>query len=473
MSKLSHSHLRRRIGTRADTRVHFLFVSLLISFGATHVSAASTSAVLAVDASRIDGEQAPLATADTLRTQLSSSGSQLLSAADVIKRLTDVGVPSSQAVDVSRTVSEAEAAYQAVDPERSVALLERAIAALVSAPVVTPKDAALLEDLRVRMAVRLLAVAGPDESGNGESTAGRRAKVVLQDALRANPTLALDAAKHPPKARRLLDEARLELSRAGAAGLTVDSVPEGATVFVEGRAVGKTPLALVDALSPGRYRVWVEDAGVRSRTRVVDVQKDTPAVVIDLAFEGALDASAPSLRPLAGQTVDDRMAARVGALLGVDELILCGIARYDDARWLYTVVFSVAEGTAMRRGAVRIVGEAPSETEVASLAAFLNERAPLDDRPVPSTILPKAAASAAAAVETADDARLVSAAPSSMNASEAGDDAGMPWAVIGITAGIAGALVVVAAGVVTGVVVFMSLNTPEPDPVGRFDVVIE
>jgi hypothetical protein len=436
---------------------------------------ATTTAVLAVDATRIDGEAAPLTTADALRARLSASGQGVLSSGDVVKRLADSGVSTAQQVDVTRTISEAEAAYQAVDPERSIVLLERAVDSLVTAPVVTPTEAALLEDLRVRMAVRLLLVAGPDESGSGESTSGKRAKVILKDALRANPTLVLDAAKHPPKARRLLDEARLELSRAGTAGLTVDSTPDGATVFVEGRAVGKTPLTLVDALSPGRYRVWVEDAGVRSRTRVIDVQKDTPPVVIDLAFEGALDAGAPALRPLSGQTIDDRMAARVGALLGVDELILCGIARYDDARWLYTVVFTVAAGTAMRRGAVRIVGEAPSDSEIASLAAFLQERAPLDARPVPSTILPVTAPKRAAASSPRYEAQSASPAHASSGPSEAEDNAGFSWALVGVSVGLASALVVVVAVVAAtaGTLVFLNMSEPDPEPVGRFDVVIE
>jgi hypothetical protein len=48
----------------------------------------------------------------------------------------------------------------------------------------------------------MLAFAVPDERGSAESTTGKRAKVNMQDAQRAKPTLALDSARHPPKVRR-------------------------------------------------------------------------------------------------------------------------------------------------------------------------------------------------------------------------------------------------------------------------------
>jgi len=435
----------------------------------------ATTAVLPVDATRIDGEPAPVDAAEALRARLMTNGVAVLPIAEIAKRFADEGGVATSA-DVQRTLSEAEAAYQAVDPERSVALLEKAVVALTSASTVSSTDAALLEDIRVRTAVRLLAVAGPDETGNGESAQGGRAKVHLMDALRANPTLALDAARHPPKVRRLLDEARLALAKAGTAGLTVDSTPDGATVVVEGRALGKTPLALEGALAPGRYRVWVEREGARSRTRFVDVKKGGAPIAIDLAFEGALSPKGPSLAPLPGETVDERLAARVGTLLGVESLVLCGVARFDDARWLYAVVFDVAGGRAERRGAVRVKGDAPADDEIDALAAFLGERAPADARPVPNAILPLKVVATSAPPSTTDalaeDASVSRAAASTSEP----EDEGLPLGLIGLAAGGGAVVVVVVVGAIAGGLglYLLSTNGSTPsEPVGRFDVVLE
>ena len=49
----------------------------------------------------------------------------------------------------------------------------------------------VLEDARLKCAQRLLGLAGPGETGNGESKNGALAKRHLQNALKANPTLEL------------------------------------------------------------------------------------------------------------------------------------------------------------------------------------------------------------------------------------------------------------------------------------------
>lgn len=455
---------------------HSTLLCMCAFASATHATTAhATTAVLPVDASRIDGEAAPLDAAEALRARLTKNGEAVLPIAELTKRFADEGGAHGAPVDVQKTLSEAEAAYQAVDPERSVALLEKAVAALTSAPTVSATDATLLEEIRVRTAVRLLAIAGVDETGNGESAHGGRAKVHLMDALRANPTLALDAAKHPPKVRRLLDEARLSLAKAGTAGLTVDSTPDGASVFVEGRAIGKTPLALDGALVPGRYRLWIERDGARSRTRFVDVKKGGPPIAIDLAFEGALSAQGPSLAPLPGETVDERLAARVGTLLGVESLVLCGVARFDDARWLYAVVFDVAGGRAERRGAVRVKGDVPADEEIDALAAFLGERASADARPVPNVILPPKAVDAAAPSATTGPLAEMASETRATPAAAPAEDEGLPLGIIGLAAG-GGALVVVVVGAIAsglGLYLLTTYATPPSEPVGRFDVVIE
>lgn len=67
------------------------------------------------------------------------------------------------------------------------------------------------------------------------------------------------------------DRGRLE--RTGV--LTVDTAPEGATIYVNDRRHGDPTPTRVQRLSPGRYRVRVEKAGFRDWTRTVEVQSRT------------------------------------------------------------------------------------------------------------------------------------------------------------------------------------------------------
>jgi hypothetical protein len=59
------------------------------------------------------------------------------------------------------------------------------------------------------------------------------------------------------------------LSTTGA--LVIDSRPPGATVFVDGRRVGTTPMSLPD-LSPGTHRIRLEMAGFSPWVTTANVQ---------------------------------------------------------------------------------------------------------------------------------------------------------------------------------------------------------
>lgn len=63
------------------------------------------------------------------------------------------------------------------------------------------------------------------------------------------------------------------LERTG--GLVVDTLPEGATVYVNDRRHGEPTPTRVQRLSPGRYRLRVEKPGFRVWSRTVDVQSRT------------------------------------------------------------------------------------------------------------------------------------------------------------------------------------------------------
>jgi len=225
-------------------------------------------------------------------------------------------------------VAAADDAFAKLDHERSVALLATTIEALEADRDFSEGKRVVLEDARLKCAQRLLGLAGPGETGNGESKNGALAKRHLQNALKANPALLLGK-QFPPKMRTLFDNARQNVDRLGLGGLVVRSSPPGATVYVDGRALGVTPLSLPAAVAPGSWRLWISSGGGdrRSTARVVDVEKGASLTVdLDLDFEGSLvsrgPTGAPAIVPQTPWTA--AMAQRLARLVDVDVVVLAG-----------------------------------------------------------------------------------------------------------------------------------------------------
>ncbi len=424
---------------------------------ASPAAAQDSVAVLAVDTSALTPSAGdPVVPAEAIREELTKAGVTVLSAGDTSRRLRSMGISGSYSLDTyNARLQDAEDAYAALDTQRSIEILEAVLQDLASDADFSPEKQTLLERSRVRAAERLMGLAGPDEKGEGATPLGQRARSHLVAALRTNPSMALSQQEHPPKLHRLLARAQETLAAGGQGTLRVESVPAGAAVFVEGREVGRTPLS-VEALPRGRHRVWLTLEPTRSVTRWVEVGPQPVELEVDLAFEGALWSSGPGLRPVSGQTINEAVASKVAALLGASELVLVGFASYDDARWLYGVVYGSEEGTArqtVRRGAVRLAAAAPSDDDIARLGGFLwsGEGGTLDPAAVPASVLPGGSASEAAATSSA--------------ATE-GDMGVLLWTGLGIGAG---ALVVGALS--AGAIAALALSSASPpDPVGHFDV---
>lgn len=138
--------------------------------------------------------------------------------------------------------------------------------------------------------------------------------------VRIDEAYALDPDAFSPSTLRAFDAARKELAHAKKLTLTVHAAPEGADVFVDGRLLGQTPLAL--KLPGGPYRVLVGKGGRRSFAHPVSLARDE-TLEVDLAFEGAVAAAAPlCLGPDADEA---RAASQLGALGSADEVVLFSV----------------------------------------------------------------------------------------------------------------------------------------------------
>lgn len=401
------------------------------------------TAVLAVDLGGAGAASSSVA--DALRDRLALGG-QVLSREETVGRLRSlgVGVGFGLASLVAR-VEAAERAQEALDTGRSIEILEGVLQDLENDADFTRAKQELRELARVRTATRLLALAGAEADGGATTELGLRARAHLVAAARVNPALTLSDQDHPPRMRRLLEGAHSDVKRAGLGGLYVESVPAGATVVMEGRPVGLTPLRLLEQIPRGSYRVWLEREDARSVTRRIEIGADPVRLEVDLGFEGALWRDGPGLRPGADENLEADVAAQVGALVAVERLLLAGLQGHV----AFAAVVDVASGTVERRVATSIAGELATDAEVDALWARLAGGPEGANEPVPSRLLPTGAVHAA------------SAPPEAREDDE--DGVGLWLAVGGVGAG------VVLATLLTAGVVAVALSTA---PAGRFDVEI-
>lgn len=108
-----------------------------------------------------------------------------------------------------------------------------------------------------------------------------------RDYLRREPRAANGA---QVKAR--VSELAAQLAARGVQQLSVLSSPEGATVFIDQRAVGSTPVTI--ELPPGPHHIELRASGYRDQSRDIDLEPPTP---LDVAFQlipGPAATTAPS-----------------------------------------------------------------------------------------------------------------------------------------------------------------------------------
>lgn len=275
-------------------------------------ASAKTWVVLASD-------EETVAAAATLRAALTMADpeSTVLDASTTTLRLRGPMGPPVAIEPIRTTLETAEEAFNALEQERSVSILESVIGRLEQEPDFSTEKLEILQEARLRAARRLVGLAGPGETGKAETRNGQRAQKHLEAALRADPTLVLDPVKTPPKLRSLLALASETVKQSGHGGVDVTSKPAGKAVILEGRKVGLTPLVTTDTVPTGRYRLWVGDGDRRSFTRVIDVGEGALPVQVNVGVEGSLWSAGPGLLP-PNEPFDDEDLRQLLGIVGAD-----------------------------------------------------------------------------------------------------------------------------------------------------------
>ncbi|HUL60857.1 MAG TPA: PEGA domain-containing protein [Anaeromyxobacteraceae bacterium] len=198
--------------------------------------------------------------------------------------------------------------------------------------------------------------------------ADREGDDALVRLLMVDPSFQPDAEQYSPTYRRHFEELRARVRARPRRRLTVASEGRPGTVYLNGRALGVTPVTL--SLPAGRYRLGGAAGALRVPSFRVDLEDEDRSVGLDFALAESLRVNAGP-----GLALDParRAAAiiRAGAWLGADKLVVTSRGVEGEAQFLVGSIYDVRRGALLREGSVRMAAGGVAAPNLGALAAFL------------------------------------------------------------------------------------------------------
>ena len=109
----------------------------------------------------------------------------------------------------------------------------------------------------------------------------------MKEAIRTFPHLEPAFSEYGPENIRFYKDIRAQMDRGARGRLRVTTPGEQASVYLNGRLVGVTPLDAKD-LYAGRYRMHLRQGGETSRVRIVEIEGGDKEMEVDFSFDRAL-----------------------------------------------------------------------------------------------------------------------------------------------------------------------------------------
>ena len=271
-----------------------------------------------------------------------------------------VGPPPTHTLDeASRQVSTAENLFYNDRVADSLALLDQTLAELERLPP-GPERAKIFGDAQLIRGMTLSAQRRRDASDDA-----------FRAVLRVDPKHVMSPDAFSPTFRQRFEKLRTELARARKARLSVQSQPAGATVYVDGFALGHSPATL--DLVPGTYQVVVGRPDAYSFPHLVQLREDI-SLRVDLAFEQTIPPSrAPCLQqPRDGRETPLGNALKLALLLEVDQLVVLRLDRpAAGPSWLSAAVLNAQTAQRTREGGIQLGSGRSGGDDLGELARFV------------------------------------------------------------------------------------------------------
>jgi hypothetical protein len=330
-----------------DLIVRGAAVSLLVSV----VAAAGPKSLAIASGECRDGElnNGATAFADAVKGQLKGDA---MDGAAVLERLRPR--PLAGLDETQRQIDAAQSQFYSNQLDHS---LEVTRSALKSLERIAPSDSAFKQIAAARV-LEGLVLKGQGKK-NEQTDAWKRI-------LRVQPEFALDTDYYTPATIQQFDALKKEMARGKRVPLSVQSTPSGATVFLDGAPVGKTPFK--GAFPAGSYRLTLAQGDAQSF--VYDVALEQPFdKQIDLAFESTLYAQLPLC--VKSSTADYDRALRLAAIAGAERALVVRVESHNnEPGWVAAVLLDVQKGARVREGGMK-VSDAKKGSGYADLVSFV------------------------------------------------------------------------------------------------------
>lgn len=257
------------------------------------------------------------------------------------------------------------------DPREAVDVLHEAKKQLVDIMETISLNAQLRDEL---FKTQMLLARSHLDNGNEKKVRDVLREVVLEFGDGVEVT---DDNYHPTLVR-LFRETLKGMASQRTASLHVESDPPGAEVFLNSQPQKALTPATYEGLYPGTYHVQVRKDQIESMVRKIDVEPKAKATLdVDVGYESALDFNKEffGLRFDDVQGMDQRMAdyaARIGAFLELDAVILCGVIDRGAGPQLVTFHVDVRTKSLVRSRELVVKPTVVSSLRVEQMAAFLS-----------------------------------------------------------------------------------------------------
>jgi|GEM_PF-1245420 len=208
-----------------------------------------------------------------------------------------------------KDLDEGRRLYERAAPGEAIPFLEKAAGALEQGIIAGADNRYLLESLLLLAQARATA-------GDRPGALSAFERVVEIDAL-----LELDTVNYPPKMVQIFEEARVRALGRGTGAVMVNTAEPGALVWLDGRAVGKTPVT-VDPVVAGEHYLVVEGSDGRRTMQTVRVEADRDADMVAVLDAYLLAPAASGMKSRSTQV--RRLYRALGEHLRTDLVLIGG-----------------------------------------------------------------------------------------------------------------------------------------------------
>lgn len=271
----------------------------------------------------------------------------------------------ARAADAVRSIEVGYKKFRAGEFNAAMADLDRGLKALRTAPGAVAgksdrRDAVMRGLLGVALSQRRL----------GHQT---EATAAMAELIRSFPDREISYKDYGPEPREFFQKVKGELAREGNGAIAVDVDDDRAVVYVNERFIGVGDQTASD-LSPGRYRVLVQQGEQLGRVHEVEVEAGRTATVnVSWPLDSTLGAGAALVFPDEAARADNeaRHAVRVARALGAQSVVVLGIRDNRGRRSVVGAVYSADSTRPIRSGAVAVEPVVPEAERLAALARLL------------------------------------------------------------------------------------------------------